>query len=165
VVSRPALQQGRTYMASFKWEIDDASDDSVSGNNGGEVDLGQLRPAKGRSWDLGPPNPDLALEPINSGTIGKIAKPKHVARKSPADEKACISYSLFTDRELVRTVVLFAVLLLGYGFLAVINRQIEQGELDLTTYLKLLVAILTATGIVSVVKANRRKADVDDGSG
>lgn len=152
-------------MAKFSWKISDTSDDSLSGNEGGEVDIGQLKPAKGQAWDVGPPDPDLALEPINGGTVEKGKGTEHVAGKSPTDVKAYNSYSLLEDKELVRAVVLFVVLLLGYGFLAVIENQIQQGRLDLATYFKLLGAILAATGIISVVKAGRRKGDVDDGSG
>lgn len=152
-------------MAYFKWQISDASDDSLQIADGGEVELKDLKPARGQAWDVGLPDPDLTLEPINGGTVDKSDGTKHVVVKSPTDVQAHNSYSLYQDKELIRTVVLFATLLLGYGFLAVTADQIKQGNLTLTTYVQLLVVILTATGIISAVKSSRRKDKPDDGSG
>jgi hypothetical protein len=152
-------------MTNFKWEISDASDDSIQGYDGGQIELEQLKPARGQAWDVGPPGSDLTLEPINGGTIEKLNRIEHVVRKSPTDVKAYNSYSLLKDKEVIRAVVLFVTLLLGYGFLAVIDNEIKLGRLDLTTYINLLVVILTATGIVSAVKSSRMKDKPDGGSG
>jgi hypothetical protein len=149
-------------MATFNWEIYDASDEPVPDLYGGEVELKEVQPTKGRPWEIQPPDPEVALEPIASGAVNICKGPTQEVRKASTDRTFGIS-SLSADKRLFRLVVLIVLVLLGCGFITVVVNDVRQGKLDFQTYTMFLSSFLAGLGVGKVSKSTR--TEQGDGSG
>jgi hypothetical protein len=66
-------------MSSFKWEIFDATDDVVSGCQGGSVDLEDAKVTTPQpQWSVKPSDGAVALAPQPSGEVELAEKPRHL---------------------------------------------------------------------------------------
>lgn len=132
-------------MATFVWDVYDASDESAPDHYGGEVELEKVQPVGGRSWEIKPSDPEVALEPLVSGTVN-IKEPNQKVRRTSTD-KTFNTSSLSADRKLFRLVVLVVLVLLGFGFIAVVASDVWQGKLDFKTYTMFLSSFLIGIGV------------------
>jgi hypothetical protein len=131
-------------MARFRWEIEDVSDDLTPGQNGGTVTLEDLNPARGRRWDVGPPDPGVSLEPVAGGSVEDVSGEGREVRRAPSDKALCrdekgVGYEITQNlARLIPTIILVWLVLLGFGFVAVVNHDVQQGRLSLETYVKVV---------------------------
>ena len=149
-------------MATFIWEIYDASDDSVPDQYGGEVELEEVQTIRGRPWEIQPPDPKVALEPLASGAVDINKGLIQEVKKASTDKTFNIS-SMSADRKLFRLVVLVVLVLLSFGFIAVVVNDVQKGNLDFQTYTMFLSSFLAGIGVGKVSKSSG--TEQGDGSG
>lgn len=129
-------------MTRSNFDITDASDCQLPGEYGGEIELDDLKPSSNRVWDVGPPDPRDPLQPVDGGTVEFAQEQSQHADESPAKRVVSsrrIRWEIWNVlAQLIPTAVLVVICFLGFGFVEVVNHDIEQGKLDLQTYVRVI---------------------------
>lgn len=158
-------------MSNSDFDVEDASGNQEPEQYGGEVDLSGLKPIGRPNWDLGTPDPNAPLKPIDGGAVGRIQTRVPDVAEPPAEGAGNQGGFLWDVKkqlvQLTSVVVLVVTVFLGFGFVLVVNNDVAHNNLNLETYVKtvgyIVGGLLTALGLVKGVGALTRRPG--DGSG
>jgi hypothetical protein len=132
-------------MSTFQWKINDASEEPMPVQSGGEIDIADLSVVIIESWGVETPDSTVARVPQASGTVEAI-KASGTSVGSASTDEALILRSLSADRKLFRIVVLTVLALLGLAFVAVVANDIRRGKLDFMTYAMFVASFVVGRG-------------------
>jgi hypothetical protein len=149
-------------MSTFKWVVEEASEEAVPVQPGGEVKIADLSVVKVETWHVESPNPTQALAPQAGGTVGPIKSSAEAVEKMPAGEASVIR-SLTADRKLFRIVVLVVLGFISLAFAAIVVKDIVHDKIDLQTYLMIILSFIGGRGSKSLT--NNKNTNQGGGSG
>jgi len=149
-------------MSTFKWVVEEASEDAILVQPGGEVIIADLSVAKVETWHVESPNPTQAIVPQAGGTVGPIKPSAEAAEKMPTGE-ASIIRSLTADTKLFRIVVLVVLGVISLAFAAIVVKDIVHDKIDLQTYLMIILSFIGGRGSKSLM--NNKTTNQGGGSG
>ncbi|MET0754375.1 MAG: hypothetical protein ABWZ66_13415 [Pyrinomonadaceae bacterium] len=127
-------------MASFKFDIEDASDVEVSVREGGEVNLDDVKVVLVKGCVIEDADKTTKVFVIQGGTVENIDSAKKV---DEASEKTQGIGSLDLGRNFNQILVMLLALIFGIGFLVVLHSNVQQGKLDFQTYVAGVLSIVS----------------------
>lgn len=149
-------------MSTFRWVVEEASDEPIPVQTGGEISIAGLSVVKVETWDVENSDTTIATVPETGGTVEPI--PASVTGVTPTlDAKASIVRSLTADTKLFRIVVLVVLGLVGSAFAAIVIKDIVQDKIDLQTYAMIVMSFVAGRGSKSLT--NNKTPTQSDGSG
>jgi hypothetical protein len=149
-------------MSTFKWVVEEASEESVPVQPGGEVKIADLSVAKVETWHVESPNPTQVIVPQAGGTVAPIKPSAEAAEKMSAGE-ASILRSLTADTKLFRIVALVVLGFISLAFAAIVIKDIVHDKIDLQTYLMIILSFIGGRGSKSFT--NNKHTNQGGGSG
>ncbi|HEV2705899.1 MAG TPA: hypothetical protein VGV59_08235 [Pyrinomonadaceae bacterium] len=149
-------------MSTFRPSIEDASEESLPVQFGGEVEIEDLSVDGVEGWNIQMPDATVSLAEQAGGTVKPIKASFSSVMEAPAD-KASIIRSLTEDKTLFRIVVLFVLVLLGLAFLAVVANDVMHDRMNFQTYTAFMLAFIVGRESKSIT--SKKTTNQGDGSG
>ena len=149
-------------MSTFRWVVEQASEESIPVQSGGEVTIADLLVVKVETWHVENPDPTQAIVPQTGGTVEPIKPSAEAVGQTPAGE-ASIIRSLTADTKLFRIVVLVVLGFVSLAFAAIVAKDIVHDKIDLQTYAMIILSFVAGRGSKSL-KSNKNTNE-GDGSG
>lgn len=131
-------------MSSFKWEIEDATDEQTPVVGSGEVEIADLKVVSAQGWAVKESDKSLDIPSVQGGAVGDVDSSKKEDNASNATHGLG---SLNLGRSFNQTVIIIIVALFGLGFLAVVVNNVWHGKLDFQTYMVSIISFLAGMGI------------------
>lgn len=152
-------------MSTFPWSVEDASEEPMPVESGGEVELKDLSVVGGETWKVETPDTAVVLVPHAGGTVEPIRASARSVAEAPPTDGASIIRSLSADWKLFRVVVLVVVGLLGLAFVAVVVNDIARGRMEFQTYAMFIASFLAGRGSRGAANHKAKSSSQGDGSG
>lgn len=143
-------------MSTFKWVVEEASEESIPVQPSGEVKIADLSVVKVETWHVENPNPTQAIVPQAGGTVEPIKPSAEAAEKMLAGE-ASLLRSLTADKKLFRIVVLVVLGFISLAFAAIVVKDIVHDKIDLQTYLMIILSFIGGRGSKSLTTTKTAK--------
>jgi hypothetical protein len=135
-------------MASFNWEIDDASGVTTPVCHCGEVILRNAKNPSGQRWDIEEPDENSLVESVTGGTVGKLT-----ASEIPETDNLLKSIgSLNLSKKFIQAIIFIVVFALSAGFLMVVYNGVKKETLDFQTFMSGVTYFLACLGLVRYAK-------------
>jgi hypothetical protein len=149
-------------MSTFRWTVEDPSEEPIQVQFGGEVNIAGLSVVKVETWHVESPDATVAIVPETGGTVEPIQASAHSVAQASHDETSIVR-SLTADKKLFRIVVLIVLGLVGLAFAGIVVKDIVHDKIDLQTYAMIMLSFVAGRGSKSL--ANNKDTGQGDGSG
>lgn len=149
-------------MSTFRWSVEEASEESMAVQSGGEISIAGLSVVKVETWNVESPDATKAIVPQTGGTVEPIKTSAETVGQA-SDGEASIIRSLTADRKLFRIVVLVVLGFVSLAFAAIVIKDIVHDKIDLQTYAMIILSFIAGRGSKSL--SNNKDTNQGDGSG
>ena len=129
-------------MATFNWDVKDASGRKAKVCSCGEVFLADLQLLSGSRLDIMEADPGISIDPESGGKIEEI-----ITRKEFGVNSSSITGSLNLNNKFVQRTIFIIVFALLLSFLLVVVASVIRGQLDFQTYMIGLASFLAGLGM------------------
>lgn len=141
-----------SMLSNFRWSIREASEQSSTAQDGGEVELGGIRVTGGPTWQIDMPDCSISLTAKPGGSISSITLPSEKIDIKSQQSSGNKNLTRAND-QFGRKIILILVALFGVGFLAVVISDVWRGNLNFETYMMALGSFLSGLGIGVINKS------------